>query len=140
MRDTARVRFLPIQIASNLSLLGYASAAEARYRKNFQLYPDNPFSNLAWPTFLFEHGRAAEAQTALNEAQSRGTEYAGLSLLQAELAWLRGDKALARVAALRAVQLRPQGSFAQTVAWTLQAQPPPAAATLHARAGFVGQR
>ncbi|PPT58912.1 hypothetical protein XarbCFBP8150_21305, partial [Xanthomonas arboricola] len=26
--------------------------------------------------------------------------------------------------------LRPQGSFAQTVAWTLQAQPPPAAATL----------
>ncbi|WOB51088.1 winged helix-turn-helix domain-containing protein [Xanthomonas hydrangeae] len=134
VRDPTRVRFLPIQIASNLSLLGYASAAEARYRKNFQLYPDDPFSNLAWPTFLFEHGRAAEAQTALNEAQSRGTEYAGLSLLQAELAWLRGDKALARAAALRAVQLRPQGSFAQTVAWTLQAQPPPAVATLHARA------
>ncbi len=134
VRDPTRVRFLPIQIASNLSLLGYASAAEARYRKNFQLYPDDPFSNLAWPTFLFEHGRAAEAQTALNEAQSRGTEYAGLSLLQAELAWLRDDKALARAAALRAVQLRPQGSFAQTVAWTLQAQPLPEAATLHVRA------
>ncbi|UUE96691.1 winged helix-turn-helix domain-containing protein [Xanthomonas hortorum pv. pelargonii] len=134
VHDPTRVRFLPIQIASNLSLLGYASAAEARYRKNFQLYPDDPFSNLAWPTFLFEHGRAAEAQMALSEAQSRGTEYAGLSLLQAELAWLRGDKALARAAALRAVQLRPQGSFAQTVAWTLQAQPLPEAAMLHVRA------
>lgn len=134
VRDPSRVRFLRIQIASNLSLLGYASAAEARYRKNFQLYPDDPFSNLAWPRFLFDHGRAAEAQTALSEALGRGTEYAGLSLLQAELAWVRGDKALAHAAVLRAAQLRPQGSFAQTVAWTLQAQPPPAAATLQARA------
>ncbi|WP_311266598.1 winged helix-turn-helix domain-containing protein [Xanthomonas sp. WCS2018Cala2-7] len=134
VREPKRVRFLPIQIASNLSLLGYASAAEARYRQNFQLYPDDAFSNLAWPTFLFEHGRAAEAQTALNEALGRGTDYAGLSLLQAQLAWSRGDTALARSAARQALQLRPQGSFAQTVVWALHAEPPPPAATLHAHA------
>ncbi|MBB5865488.1 winged helix-turn-helix transcriptional regulator [Xanthomonas sp. 3058] len=134
VRDPTRVRFLPIQIASNLSLLGYASAAEARYRNNFQLYPDNAFSNLAWPTFLFEHGRAAEAQTALNEALGRGTAYAGLWVLQAELAWMRGDTSLAHSAALHALQLRPQGSFAQTVAWALHAQPVPMTATLHAHA------
>ncbi|KGU52847.1 transcriptional regulator [Xanthomonas citri pv. fuscans] len=134
VRDPTRVRFLPIQIASNLSLLGYAGAAETRYRTNFQLYPDDPFSNLAWPTFLFEHGRAAEAETALNASLNRGTAYAGLSVLQAELAWARGDESLARQAALHAIQLRPQGSFAQTVAWAVHAQPLPAPAVLRMRA------
>ncbi|MEA9728923.1 winged helix-turn-helix domain-containing protein [Xanthomonas campestris] len=134
VRDPRRVRFLPIQIASNLSLLGYAGAAEARYRQNFRLYPDDPFSNLAWPTFLFAHGRAAEAQTALDEALGRGTDYAGLAVLQAELAWSQGNTALARKAALQAVRLRPQGSFAQTVVWALHAQPLPTAAALRTRA------
>ena len=61
MRVPETVRFLELQIASNLGLLGYAAAAEARYRRSFQLYPDNVFSNLAWPTFLYEHGRIDEA-------------------------------------------------------------------------------
>lgn len=134
VRDPARVRFLPIQVASNLSLLGYAGAAEARYRRSFQLYPDNVFSNQAWPTFLFEHGRAGEAQAALDEALGRGTEHAGLHLLQAELALARGDAVGARQASLRALRLRPHGSYAQTVAWAVAAQPAPAPAALHARA------
>ncbi|MDL5365904.1 winged helix-turn-helix domain-containing protein [Xanthomonas sp. NCPPB 2654] len=134
VRDPARVRFLPIQIASNLNLLGYVSAAEARYRDSFQLYPDSAFSNLAWPGFLFAHGRSAEAQAALDEALGRGTDYAGLYLLQAELALAQGDAARARQASLQALRLRPHGSLAQTVAWTLDAQPRPAAAALRARA------
>ncbi|WP_369935742.1 winged helix-turn-helix domain-containing protein [Xanthomonas tesorieronis] len=134
VRDPARVRFLPIQIASNLNLLGYVSAAEARYRDSFQLYPDSAYSNLAWPSFLFAHGRNAEAQAALDEALGRGTDYAGLYLLQAELALAQGDAARARQASLQALRLRPHGSLGQTVAWTLDAQPRPAAPVLRARA------
>ncbi|HJR74327.1 MAG TPA: winged helix-turn-helix domain-containing protein, partial [Luteimonas sp.] len=85
VREPARVRFLDIQIASNLDLLGYAAEAEARYRRSFQLYPDNVFSNAAWPSFLLRHGRSAEAQAALDEAMARGTEHAALHLLAAEL-------------------------------------------------------
>ncbi|WP_295920975.1 winged helix-turn-helix domain-containing protein [uncultured Xanthomonas sp.] len=134
VRDPTRVRFLTLQIASNLDLLGYASAAEVRYRDSFQLYPDSAYSNLAWPRFLFLHGRTAEAQVALDQALGRGTDYAGLFLLQAELALARGDTAHARQASLQAMRLRPQGSFVQTVAWTLQAQPLPPVPQLRARA------
>jgi DNA-binding winged helix-turn-helix (wHTH) protein/Tfp pilus assembly protein PilF len=134
VRDPAKVRFLPIQIASNLNLLGYADAAEARYRQSFRLYPDSVFSNLAWPGFLFGRGRYAEAQVALDEALRRGTEHAGLYLLQAELAWQRGDAQRAREASLHALQLRPQGSLPQTVAWATGAQPAPPATELRERA------
>lgn len=128
VRDPTRVRFHDIQIASNLDLLGYAAAAEARYRRSFQLYPDNVFSNLAWPTFLMRHGRDAEARAALDEATSRGTDHAGLHLLAAELALLSGDRDGARRAAERARALRPQSSLPRTVVWTLQDVAPPAAA------------
>ncbi|WP_434026886.1 winged helix-turn-helix domain-containing protein [[Pseudomonas] boreopolis] len=134
VREPAKVRFLPIQVASNLDLLGYADAAEARYRQSFRLYPDSVFSNLAWPRFLFVHGRHGEAQVALDEALRRGTEHAGLYLLQAELALARGDADAARAASLQALRLRPQGSLPQTVAWAIGAQPPPPAAVLRERA------
>lgn len=134
VREPARVRFLPIQIASNLNLLGYVDAAEARYRESFRLYPDSVFSNLAWPQFLFAHGRYAEAQAALDEALRRGTGHVGLGLLQAELALAQGDAGRARDASLQALRLRPQGGLAQTVAWALAAQEAPPPATLRARA------
>lgn len=134
VRDPARVRFLPIQIASNLNLLGYAGAAELRYRESFRLYPDSVFSNLAWPAFLFGHRRYAEAQVALDEAMQRGTEHADLYLLQAELALARAETAQAREASLQALRLRPQGGMAQTVAWAVGAQPAPSPETLRARA------
>lgn len=133
VREPARVRFLDIQIASNLDLLGYAAEAEARYRRSFQLYPDNVFSNIAWPSFLMRRGRYAEAQAALDEAMSRGTEHAGLHLLAAELALQRGERDAARRAAARAVALRPQASFPRTVGWILAEVKPPAA-TLRAQA------
>lgn len=134
VRDPAKVRFLPIQIASNLDLLGYAAAAEARYRDSFRLYPDSVFSNLAWPRFLFVHGRRDEAQAALDEALRRGAGHAGLHLLQAELALARGETGLAREASLQALRLRPQGSLAQTTAWVSGAQPLPPPAALRSRA------
>lgn len=133
VREPARVRFLDIQIASNLDLLGYAAEAEARYRRSFQLYPDNVFSNAAWPSFLMRHDRFAEAQAALDEALSRGTEHASLHLLAAELALQRGDRDAARRAAARAVALRPQASFPRTAAWLLAEVRPPAE-TLRAQA------
>nr|WP_238346147.1 winged helix-turn-helix domain-containing protein [Luteimonas saliphila] len=138
VREPAGVRFLDLQIASNLDLLGYAAAAEARYRRSFQLYPDNVFSNLAWPTFLYGRGRSDEAQTALDQALSRGTEHPGLHLLAAELALLRGDTAAARDAAGRAHALRPHASFPESVAWTAGAEGRPDAAALRERAAALG--
>ncbi|MGG6463104.1 winged helix-turn-helix domain-containing protein [Solilutibacter silvestris] len=133
VREPARVRFVGIQIASNLDLLGYAAEAETRYRHSYQLYPDNVFSNAAWPAFLMRHGRDAESQAALDEAMARGTEHASLHLLAAELALLRGDHAAARDAITRAIALRPQASFPRTVGWILAEVKPPVA-TLRAQA------
>ncbi len=134
VRDPEKVRFLPIQIASNLDLLGYTAVAEARYRDSFRLYPDSVFSNLAWPRFLFVHGRHEEARAALDEALRRGAGHAGLYLLQAELALSRGEVEQARAASLQALRLRPQGSMAQTVVWATGAQPSPSPQVLRQRA------
>lgn len=141
VHEPARVRFLDIQIASNLDLLGYASEAEARYRRSFQLYPDNVFSNAAWPAFLMRHDRFAESQVALDEAMSRDTEHTSLHLLAAELALQRGDPEAARRAAARAVTLRPQASFPRTVAWLLaEARPPEAMLRAQAESLRAGMR
>ncbi|GGD36541.1 hypothetical protein GCM10007235_05640 [Pseudoxanthomonas indica] len=113
--DPARVRFLQLQLASNLDLLGYPQAADARYRRSFELYPDNVFSNIAWPRFLFRQGRLSEAQAALDEAMQRGTAHVELFLLQAELALSRGDRQAAQAACRDAVQLRPQASLPGTL-------------------------
>ncbi|ASR43144.1 transcriptional regulator [Xanthomonas citri pv. mangiferaeindicae] len=130
-------RFLALQIAADLDLLGYADAAEGRYRRSFQLYPDNVFSNLAWPSFLHRHGREVEAQAALDEALSRGTDHAGLQLLAAELALQRGDLDGARHAAQRARALKPHASLPATVAWIVGAEPRPAAPALRARSAAL---
>lgn len=113
--DPARVRFLQLQIASNLDLLGYPQAAQARYRESFRLYPDNVFSNIAWPQFLFRHGRLTEARRALDQALERGTEHADLHLLAGELALARGNRKEAAAAFARAAALRPQASLPRTL-------------------------
>ncbi|MEA5669527.1 winged helix-turn-helix domain-containing protein [Stenotrophomonas sp. MH1] len=130
VRHPGQVRFWELQVASNLDLLGYAAAAEARYRRSFQLYPDNVFSNLAWPTFLFEHGRMEEARAALAEARARGTAHAGLHLLGAELALLQGDAHGAQVEAGKARALKPHASLPRTVAWITGAAVRPTSAEL----------
>ncbi|MFC4727420.1 winged helix-turn-helix domain-containing protein [Coralloluteibacterium thermophilus] len=137
VRRPEDVRFLELQIASNLDLLGYVAAAEARYRRSFQLYPDNVFSNLALPTFLYRHGRVAEAQAALDEALARGTDHAGLHLLNAELALGRGDVVEARSAVQHARALKPHASLPATLAWIVGAEPPPPIPLVRERAAAL---
>jgi DNA-binding winged helix-turn-helix (wHTH) protein/tetratricopeptide (TPR) repeat protein len=123
--DPSRVRYLQLQIAGNLDLLGYPQAAEARYRRSFELYPDNVFFNIAWPRFLFRHGRLSEAQAALAEAMGRGTDHSDLHLLAGEIALLRGDRAAASVAFRRASALRPQSSLPTTMMRLFADKPDP---------------
>jgi DNA-binding winged helix-turn-helix (wHTH) protein/tetratricopeptide (TPR) repeat protein len=130
--DPARVRFRDVQIARELELLGFEDAAERRLRESFQLYPDNVFSNIAWPRHLFLQGRFKEAQEALDQALTRNTPHVDLYVLAGELALLRGDRDGARRAFEQARQLRPQMSLANTLA-TLYGQTSPANDWLDAR-------
>lgn len=122
--DPARVRFRAVQIARELELLGFTDAAEQRYRESFQLYPDNVFSNIAWPRHLFLQGRFKEAQAALDQALARNTPHVDLYVLGGELALLRGDRDGARRAFEQARQLRPQMSLPATLAALYDATPP----------------
>lgn len=125
-RAGAKLRFLDLQIARNLDLLGYAEAAERRYARVFRLYPDNVFGNAAWPRFLFAQGRYTEAEGALAEAMGR-PQHPQLFLLAGELALLRGDRGRAAEMFGRAAALRPHQSLPRTLA-DLYAEPVDAAA------------
>ncbi len=125
MRDpTARVRYRDVQIAREMDLLGFHDAAEGRFRKSFQLNPDNVFSNIAWPQHLYLQGRFAEAQAALDEAMARHTPHVGLYQLAGELALVRGDRAAALAAFRQAAALRPQMSMPTTLVALYQDQAP----------------
>ncbi len=124
-RAAAPPRFLDIQIARNLELLGETAAAERRYARSFRLYPDNVYSNAAWPRCLFLQGRLGEAETALGQARQR-SEHPELYLLQAELALLRGHAEQASSAFAAAARLRPHASWPQTLARLHAASPPEA--------------
>lgn len=127
--DSSRARYRDVQIARELELLGFDAAADRRFRDSFQLYPDNVFSNIAWPRHLFLQGRFKDAQEALDQAMARNTPHVDLFVLAGELALLRGDRASARQAFEQARQLRPQMSLPATLA-ALYAQTPPAASWL----------
>lgn len=135
-RATAPVRYLEIQIARNLELLGETAAAERRYARSFRLYPDNVYSNAAWPRCLFLQNRFGEAEAALTQAQER-SEHPELYRLQAELALLRGQREAAATAFAAAARLRPHASFSQTLA-RLHAATPPDPAWLAQRAQELG--
>lgn len=137
LHAAAKPRYLEIQLARNLELLGETAAAEQRYRRSFQLYPDNVFSNAAWPRALLLQGRLAEAQQALDEARRR-TRHPELDLLQGELALLRGDRSAAAAAFASAARLRPHASMPQTLA-LLQSDPPPSADALRQRLAQLPQ-
>ncbi|HEY9130177.1 MAG TPA: winged helix-turn-helix domain-containing protein [Dyella sp.] len=130
--DGSKVRFREVQIAAELDLLGFHDAAEQRFRRSFELAPDNVFSNIAWPRHLLLQGRFAEAQAALDRALTRNTPHVGLYVLQGELALLGGDRVAAKAAFDAAVALRPQMSLPQTLA-ALHADTPPSAAWLDRR-------
>ncbi|MET3654669.1 winged helix-turn-helix domain-containing protein [Dyella japonica] len=114
--DASRVRFREVQMAREMALLGFDDEAATRLARSFQLYPDNVFSNIAWPRHLFLHGRLVEAQQALDEALTRNTPHVELYVLQGELALLRNDRDTALAAFAHARQLRPQMGLPGTLA------------------------
>jgi tetratricopeptide (TPR) repeat protein len=97
----SELRFLDIQIASNLELLGFVSAAEQRYERSFLLYPDSVYSNVAWPRSPYLQGRLDEAEAAIGLALLRPA-HPELHVLDGELALLRGDRDRARAAFAKA--------------------------------------
>ncbi|RAO76423.1 winged helix-turn-helix domain-containing protein [Dyella jiangningensis] len=113
--DASHVRFREVQIARELELLGFTEAAGQRFARSFQLYPDNVFSNIAWPRYLFLRGRLVEAQSAVAEAMERNTPHVELYVLAGELALLRNDRPAAFAAFTQAAQLRPQMSLPATL-------------------------
>ena len=132
LKAPERVRFRDVQVARELELLGFTQAAAQRHARNFQLYPDNVFSNIAWPRSLYVAGAPEQARQALDEALARGTPHPQLLRLQGELALLAGDPAAAAAAFERGRQLRPQQSLGQTLA-DLHGVPP-------SRAMWLGER
>jgi tetratricopeptide (TPR) repeat protein len=114
--DGFRVRFRDVQVAREYELLGFDAAAEGRFRHVFELAPDNVFSNIAWPAFLFTHGRFDETRVALDQARKRGTPRAELAQLDGELALRRNDPAAAANAFAEAHALRPDSRLQATLA------------------------
>jgi len=117
-----KLRFLDLQIARNLDLLGFAAAAERRYARIFELYPDNVFGNVAYPRFLFTQGRYAEAEAALATAKSRPL-HPQVHLLAGEVALVRGDRVGALAAFEQAANLRPHQSLPRALADLYAARP-----------------
>ncbi|MCF7752546.1 winged helix-turn-helix domain-containing protein [Bacillus subtilis subsp. subtilis] len=132
LRAPERIRFLDVQVARELELLGFTDAAARRHARNFQLYPDNVFANIAWPRILLAMGEQDKAQAALDLALARGTPHPALLQLQGEMYLAKGDRVAAAQAFEHSRQLRPQQSMAQTLAG-LHADPGPTAAWIAAR-------
>ncbi|KAF1015845.1 MAG: hypothetical protein GAK31_01325 [Stenotrophomonas maltophilia] len=128
LKAPERVRFRDVQVARELELLGFSQLAAQQHARNFQLYPDNVFANIAWPRSLLAAGDATAARQALALAQQRGTPHPQLWRLQGELALLEGDRAGASAAFAQAYRLRPQQSLGQTLALLHGLAPPEASA------------
>lgn len=116
LRAPERVRFREVQVARELELLGFTDAAARRHSRNFQLYPDNVFANIAWPHSLLAMGEPGKAQQALDQALVRGTPHPQLLRLQGEVLLLNGDRRGAANAFEQSRALRPQQSMGQTLA------------------------
>lgn len=135
LRAPERIRFRDVQVARELELLGFTDAAARRHARNFQLYPDNVFSNIAWPRALMNMGERDKARQALDQALARGTPHPQLLRLQGELLLMSGDPQGAAAAFERGHLLRPQQSLGHTLSALQQGggNPPPewVAARLH---------
>ncbi|MEO1575522.1 MAG: winged helix-turn-helix domain-containing protein, partial [Pseudomonadota bacterium] len=92
-------RYIDIQIARCLELMGFRRAADARYARTVRLFPDNLFAAAAYVNFLLADGRPDEAQAVVQRASELGAATAALRSLEAELALERGDREAALAAA-----------------------------------------
>lgn len=109
------LRFVDLQVAHVLGLLGFEIAAEQRYAEVFRLYPDNVFVNAAYPLFLFGQGRISEAQRIVGQSIQRPAR-PELLVLAGELALLNGDRTTATEYFLSAAALREHMGLPGTLA------------------------
>ncbi|GJM10734.1 MAG: hypothetical protein DHS20C11_30100 [Lysobacteraceae bacterium] len=114
--------FNDLQVARVYELLGHAPLAEVLYERSFRLYPDNVFSNVAYPNHLFLQGRFSEAREVLAEALQRPS-HASIHALHAKLAAVQQDMPTAIAALERAVQAQPTYPFYQTLQQRLKSNP-----------------
>lgn len=113
-RDDPGQTFNDLQLARVYELLGYPAAAEVLYERSFVLYPDNVFSNAAYPRTLYLQGRFNDAREALESALKRPV-HPEIGILDAELALLTGDSTRAAGAFQRAWETRPSNTYFETL-------------------------
>jgi len=137
LRAPERIRFRDVQVARELELLGFTDAAARRHARNFQLYPDNVFSNIAWPRALMSMGEQDKARQALDQALVRGTPHPQLLRLQGELLLMSGDPQGAAQAFEQGRLLRPLQSLGNTLAGLQQPNGGPSPEWISGRLGEV---
>ncbi len=133
LRAPERIRFRDVQVARELELLGFTDAAARRHARNFQLYPDNVFSNIAWPRALMNMGEQDKARQALDQALARGTPHPQLLRLHGELLLIGGDRQGAAEAFEQGRLLRPLQSLGKTLAGLQQGSGTPSPEWIAAR-------
>ena len=133
LRAPERIRFREVQVARELELLGFTDAAARRHARNFQLYPDNVFSNIAWPRALMNMGEQEKARQALDQALARGTPHPQLLRLRGELLLMDGDRQGAAAAFEQGRLLRPLQSMGKTLAGLQQGSGTPSPEWIAAR-------
>ena len=133
LRAPERIRFRDVQVARELELLGFTDVAARRHARNFQLYPDNVFSNIAWPRALMNMGEQDKARQALDQALARGTPHPQLLRLHGELLLMGGDRQGAAEAFEQARLLRPLQSLGKTLAGLQQGSGAPSPEWIAAR-------
>lgn len=111
-----RLRFADLQVARVLDLMDFDVAAQQRYARTVQLYPDNVFAAAAHVRFLLSRGRLAEARSAADKAQALGASSTELYLLQAELAALADDLEASRAYLEQVAEFAAPGSWGVTLA------------------------
>lgn len=106
---------LDLQTARIFELLKFTSQAQASYQTLFMLYPDNVFINEAYPRFLFFQSRYSEAKDVIEKVLKRDVERRDIFLLYAELLWLLEGKEKALPWIIKAKEINPRQSYAQTI-------------------------
>ena len=104
-----------LQTARIFELLKFTSQAQASYQRLFVLYPDNVFINEAYPRFLFFQSRYSEAKEVIEKTLKRDVERRDIFLLYAELVWLLEGKIKALPWIIKAKEVNPRQSYAQTI-------------------------
>lgn len=113
-KENPKQTFSLMQLARNYELLNYTEAAEELFAKSFTLYPDNIFSNAAYPSSLFRQGKIIAARSAVATALRRPI-HPDLLVLSGELSLLAGDLTGAKEKFTKAARMRRSSSYMQSI-------------------------